>query len=276
MYVLVLVLAVFGLAANEEILSSILQAKESILKIEEDAEFITIWNFDNTILDGDSSEGRSDREASFKGLGQVAIEAGFSKKYPPQGGFAQFMQDYEEMEKQNEPKAYAYMAQMLAGAKEKDVLNLALGYFRKTLKSYLYKTAVDLIRSLQENGIKTYILTASPQIFVQGAGPLLNIPLNEIFGMQSEVKNGLLTDQMVLPLTTRQGKVEKIKQIVGQKKIYVLAGFGNNNENDMVFLKWIASQTLPAGKPLGVIGFKSLTTSLENFSTLPLIEQIDH
>lgn len=272
----------------DEIMMRITQAKNNLVREsglqEEQLAFLTIWNFDNTVLHGDSTEGLVDGEGKviFKGLAQVAIEAGFSKKYPSQGGFDRFWKDYQKMEEIDEPKAYAYVAQILAGAKESDVLNLSINYFDKTLKPHFFKASKDLIAALQSEGIQTTVITASPGLFVQGAGPLLNISRKNIYGMETVAKQGILTDQMVLPLTTRQGKVEKIEQIIQDilkskpkiKKVYVLAGFGNNNANDLVFLKWIANQQLPEAVPVSVVGFQAPSLP-QNFVTLLLSERAD-
>lgn len=250
---------------------------------EKDILFLTIWNFDNTILHGDTSEGLVDNEGKliFKGLAQVAIEAGLSKKYPANGGFARFWKDYKAMEKKDEPKAYGFLAQILAGAKQNDVLNLSTSYFDTTLKQHFFQAAKDLIVSLQNHNIQTRVITASPQLFVQGASPFLNIPRGQIYGIKTVVKDGIITDQLALPVTTRQGKVEKIQEIIKEilaensliKKVYVLAGFGNNNPNDIVFLKWIANQQFSTGKPLSVVGFQSPFLP-DNFVTLLLAEEV--
>ena len=270
----------------DEILAWITQTKEAIVKEEmengsdqEDLIFLTFWNFDYTILDGDTVEGRVDRDGKriFKGMAQIMIEAGLAAKYPAKGGFAQFWKDYQAMEAVDEPKAYSYAAQIVAGAKPQEVLKIATQYFDQTLKAFFFEASLDLIHGLQQEGIHTWILTASPQIFVQGASSFLNIPLEQVDGMETVVKNGFLTDQMVMPLTTREGKIQKIKEIVQQltnkkKKVYVLAGFGNNNANDMPFLNWIANQKLLKGKPLAVIGYKAPELQQENFRSLPLKE----
>ncbi len=243
--------------------------------------FLAIWNFDNTILDGDSTDGLKDGEGQvvFKGLAQVAIEAGLSKKYPAQTGYAQYLKDYDALEATDEPKAYAYAAQMLAGARKTDVLNLSKNYFGSVLRRHFFQMSKNLIASLQNLGIRIYIVTASPRLFVQGSSSYLNIPIQNIYGMETEEKNGILGEKMVLPLTTRQGKVEKIGQIVqsikekeGQiKQVYVVMGFGNNNSNDIVFLKWIADQNWPAGSPLSLFSFHPPSLP-KNFDSL-ILEQ---
>ncbi len=288
-YLILVLCFVFRLSAGdasiEEISKWISNTKHLI--IEKEAQdglnegeilFLTFWNFDKTVLDGDTTEGSVDLygKVIFKGLAQMAIESGLSKKY---SSFAKFWKDYKTLEGIDEPKAYAYPAQILAGAEEKKVLQLSTEYFEGTLKPYLFQSSVDLIRLLQEQNISVQIITASPRLFVQGAANILGIPLEDIYGMETVVKNGRLTDQMVLPLTTAAGKVKKIEEIVrvkmGQyKRVYVLAGFGNYNLNDMPFLKWIASQQLPAGKPLSAVDYQPPRIDQKNMVLLRLSQDL--
>ena len=98
--------------------------------------------------------------------------------------------------------------------------------------------------------------------------------------METVVKNSRLTDQLILPLTTREGKIKKIDLIVQEKlrtykKVFVLAGFGNYNLNDMPFLEWTASQQLPAGKPLAVVDYRPPRILQENFLLLPLTNELN-
>ncbi len=284
-YLILFLCFIFMLFSNdasvEEISTRIINTKQAIIKKEaqnglkeDDLLFLAFWNFDNTILDGDTTEGKTDLygKVIFKGLAQIAIESGFSKKY---SSFQKFWNDYEAMEKADVPKAYAYAAQILAGAEESKVLQLASDYFKSTLKPHLFQASMDLISELQEQKISIQIITASPRIFVQGAAPLLDISLGDVYGMETVVKNGRLTDQMILPLTTGKDKIKKIELIVQEKlrqykKVYVLAGFGNYNVNDMPFLGWIAAQKLSAGKPLAVVDYHPPQISEENFVLLPL------
>lgn len=269
-------------ATVDEILTWISNTKQKILEveatnqlIEEDLCFLTFWNFDKTILNGDSTEGSVDLygKTIFKGLAQVSIESGFSKQYH---SFAKFWKDYQSMEQVNPSKAYAYAAQIFAGAEEQKLLALATQYFSTTLKPYLFQASIDLIHGLHHQKISTQIITASPRIFVQGAASLLNIPLEDFYGMTTEVENGKLTDKIIFPLTTAEGKISKIKQIIqkkmGQyKKVYVLAGIGNYNLNDMPFLQWVVSQQLPAGEPLTVIDYHPPPVRQKNIVLLRLL-----
>ena len=274
-----------GDASVQEILDWIGSTKQALVAKEAESGlkegellFLTFWNFDNTILDGDSTEGSSDiyGKVIFKGLAQVAIEAGLSPKY---SSFEKFWNDYQAMEQKDERKAYAYAAQMLAGSEASQVLQLSTLYFQTTLGRHLFQASMDLIRGLQDRKISVQILTASPRIFVQGAAPLLKISANDVYGMETKVENGRLTSQMVLPLTTQKGKIKKIEEIVqkkmGQyKKVYVLAAFGNDNYNDMPFLEWTAAQQLPAGKPLAGVDYRPPRIQKENVVLLRLTEEI--
>ena len=72
-------------------------------------------------------------------------------------------------------------------------------------------------------------------------------------------RNGLLTEELIYPVTWSVGKLERLKQITaeiehepGRRKVFVLAGFGDSYSTDGPFLKLIATQSLPAGAPITV------------------------
>lgn len=61
------------------------------------------------------------------------------------------------------------------------------------------------------------------------------------------------------PVTWNIGKREKVQEVVAgsereepAKKVFVLAGFGDSYNTDGPFLKYIATQSLAAGKPIAV------------------------
>lgn len=64
----------------------------------------------------------------------------------------------------------------------------------------------------------------------------------------------------IYPVTWSDGKTEKLKEIIKKtqsdhpgKQVVVLAGFGNSFNTDGPFMKYVASQHLPAGKPISVM-----------------------
>jgi phosphoserine phosphatase len=269
---LALTLVTLGAVHAEEpddsrIIQQILQARGDILRSLEATNsapspvFLAFWDFDGTILKGDCSEGLSvDRKRVYPGLAQVAIERGFSSVYPPDRGFANFWTDYTNMEQRvGAWLAYPFIPQMLHGAKADDVLQLSRRHFSVTLSNYFMASSVKIIGAFRQNGVESHIVSASADLFVKGAAESIGIPSERIHGIEIRVRDGLLTDEIVYPVTWNIGKLKKIQSIVAQterelpgRRVFVLAGFGDSYATDGPFLKFIATQSLPAGKPIAV------------------------
>ena len=223
--------------------------------------FIAAWDFDGTILKGDCSEGLRDGDRTiYRGLAQVAIEKGLSSVYPPEGGFARFWTDYTNMyTRVGHWLAYPFIPQMLRGARADEVLRLSQNYFSSTLSNYLMASSVKIIRALERGGVQSHIISASADLFVKGAAESLGLPATHMHGIQVRIRDGRLTEELVYPVTWNIGKLERLKQIVadieqgpGSPKVFVLAGFGDSYGTDGAFLRFIATQDLPAGQPIAV------------------------
>jgi len=255
---------------DTRVIDHILQTRSAVLKSDAAAagktntnsspSFIVIWDFDGTILKGDSSEGLiEDGKAVYPGLAQLAIENGFSELYPRTGGFERFWTDYTNMDARiGHWLAYPFIPQMLRGAKADDVLRLSQQHFSHTMSNYLMSSSVKIIRALEREGIQSHIITAGADIFVKGAAPSLGIPANRIHGIELRIRDGRLTEELVYPVTWNEGKRERLQQLTKAlelecgSRVFVLAGFGDSYHTDGPFLKFIATQSLPAGKPLAV------------------------
>ncbi|MCX6925115.1 MAG: HAD family hydrolase [Verrucomicrobia bacterium] len=267
-----LVLAVLGTAHAEEpddsrIINHIFQTRDEILqRIGPTGSlpppvFLAFWDFDGTILKGDSSEGlNADGNLIYPGLVQCAIERGLSSLYPPDGGFGKFWTDYTNMEARIGPwLAYPFIPQVLRGAKADDVLQLSRRHFAGTLSNYLMASSLKIIHALDQGGVEPHIISAGADLFVKGAAESLGIPAHRIHGVELRARDGRLTEEIVYPVTWNIGKLEKLQAILAQmerespgRRVFVLAGFGDSYPTDGPFLKFIATQSLPAGKPIAV------------------------
>jgi phosphoserine phosphatase len=266
--VLLLTFSTFILARAEEpddsrIINQVLQTHDAIVKTTGDtnALFLAFWDFDGTTMKGDCSEGLNENgQAVYPGLAQLAIEHGLSQIYPADGGFEKFWNDYTNMDAHvGHWLAYPFMLQMLRGAKADDVRQLSCDYFANTLSNYLRSSSVRIIRELERGGVESHIISASAELFVQGVSASLDIPTNHIHGIEVRIRDGRLTEELTYPVTWNIGKRRKVQEVVAAaeheqpgRKVYVLAGFGDSYNTDGPFLKYIATQTLPAGKPISV------------------------
>jgi len=248
---------------DSRIIEQILHTRDAIQKISGDtnAVFLAFWDFDGTTMKGDCSEGlKEGDQAVYPGLAQLAIEHGFSEIYTPEGGFEKFWNDYTNMDAHvGHWLAYPFIPQMLRGAKADDILQLSRRHFSTTLSNYLRAASVHIIRALENGGVESHILSASADLFVKGASECLGIPTNHIHGIELRIRDGRLTEELVYPVTWNIGKREKVKEVTATiereqpgKRVFVLAGFGDSYNTDGPFLKFIATQSLPAGKAIAV------------------------
>ena len=267
---LALTLAVSALAPvraeepdDSRIIAQILNTRAAIQELpgNADALFLAFWDFDGTTMKGDCSEGLVESgQTIYPGLAELAIEHGLSAIYPPNGGFEKFWNDYTNMNARvGHWLAYPFIPQMLRGAKAEDVLQLSRQHFATTLSNYLRASSVHIMRVLEAGGVQSHIISASADLFVKGSSESLGIPTNHIHGIELRIREGRLTEELAYPVTWNLGKREKVQQVVAasereepSRKVFVLAGFGDSYNTDGPFLKYIATQSLPAGKPIAV------------------------
>jgi haloacid dehalogenase-like hydrolase len=227
----------------------------------ESTAFMTVWDFDGTILDGDCSEGlQRDGRVVYPGLAQLSIENGLSGIYPP-SGFAGFWRDYTMLDERiGHWLAYPYILQMLRGASAGQLSKLAAQEFETRYRDHYFASSVYLIKALQAAGIEVHIVSASAERFVRGAAASLDIDPGRFHGIRVTERDGLLTEELIYPVTWADGKRRRLQEILQARAelepdvpVFVIGGFGNSYNTDGPFLEWIARQALPAGKPVAVM-----------------------
>lgn len=222
--------------------------------------FLTAWDFDGTILRGDCSEGlREGNRQIYKGLVQLGIENNLAPDFPSVSGFDKFWAEYTRLdETKGHFAAYTFLPRIFAGTPADKIHRLADRQMKEVYQNYFFRSSRFLIEKLAKIKIKTVILSASPHFFVRSAADTLPVPERDIHGIRLKKKDGVLTTQLDPPVTYADGKVEKLREVVAGyqkegKRVFVLAAFGNSYHTDGPFLKFTASQKLPAGKPFSVM-----------------------
>jgi phosphoserine phosphatase len=224
--------------------------------------FMTFWDFDGTMLDGDCSEGLvREGKAVYPGLAQKAIDAGLYGLYSGTNGFALFWRDYRYLDERiGHWLAYPFLLQMLRGARAEAVSALAEEHFGAVLKRYFFAASTDMVAGLREADIEVHVVSASPELFVRGAASFLGIDPEQIHGIRAVPRDGRVTEQLIYPVTWADGKRERIEELLRERqarspsrRVFVIGGFGNSYNTDGPFLKWIAAQALPGGRPLAVM-----------------------
>ena len=91
----------------------------------------------------------------------------------------------------------------------------------------------QLIANLKEYGFEIWILTASPEFLYQKfLSEELGIPEVNILGMKSVVVDGVLTNEIVLPIPQDDGKANVIPTFIKTRPLVV----GGNSRGDMDML----------------------------------------
>ena len=210
--------------------------------------FLSFWDLDGTILKGDCSNGyKTEGKAIYKGLVQLSVEKGYSKKYK-KNEYEKLSREYKAMKK-NKGSAIAnsYLAQIYAGTKRQLIHDLSEDYFTSTLSHHYFESSMKMMKLLKKNEVMPVIISASPDIFVRAIAPTLGLSEDHFRGIRTKTKKGIITDEIVEPITYAEGKTENLKELVKYFKkkhradqVFVLAGFGNSYHTDGHFLNYIA------------------------------------
>ncbi|MCB1169181.1 MAG: haloacid dehalogenase-like hydrolase [Leptospiraceae bacterium] len=245
-----------------EVLKSILETRDSLAsQCSDGCIFLTFWDFDGTMLKGDCSEGlREDGELVYRGLVELTIEAGFSSEFR-RNEAARFEEEYRRRdETRGHRDAYTFLTTQYGGANPEEITAFAEKRFREVYQTYYFRSSLEIWNGLSEAGIQNHIISASPHFFVLGAGPTLSVPPERINGVRLKMRDGKLLPVLDPPLTYAEGKTSKLKEIVHRiqkenpdKKVFVLAAFGNSYHTDGDFLTYVQNLSLPAGKTSAIM-----------------------
>jgi len=226
------------------------------------ARFLAFWDLDGTLLRGDCSEGlASAGRVVYPGLVQLAIERGLSADYPADGGFFACRDDYALLRQRfGSWLAFPFLAQIFAGAYERELVELARAHFGATLQRFYFSASRLLFDGLAADGVEQHVLSASADFFVRGAAATLKLPPANLHGIRVRVDDGRLTRDPIAPVTTGEGKRARLLEIVRAvaaqapaRRVFVLAAFGDSYATDGAFLAHVAQQMFPAGRPLAVM-----------------------
>jgi phosphoserine phosphatase len=143
---------------------------------------------------------------------------------------------YLEMKKiNNDPRdAYAWLAQINRGLPESEVLKWAESAFAEIAPNPIFSEQKKLISLLLKNSVKIYIVTASPKLAVVPGAIAMGLTAENVIGVETEVVNGLITENKIEPITYRQGKVDALLKKTGNMNPFLCSG---NTIGDYELLK---------------------------------------
>lgn len=123
----------------------------------------------------------------------------------------------------NSFQACCLLAQRNAGFKLSQLIRWSQDCFKeKQLEVFSFQR--DIISFLKKNGVKIYIVSASPEWLVRQALIHHGLEVDEVVGVRTQVKDDLVTDQLEHPLSIGEKKVDAFLNRSLNKKTFFVAG----------------------------------------------------
>ena len=154
-----------------------------------------------------------------RGFFQFLIKQKFLiKKFPD-------LQEALDLTIKENGKKYAliWLAQILSGFKLTEVQKWVKQFFMKNpLKVFLiHKHTIEFLHS---KNIPVYIVSSSVQWVLEEALKKFNIPTDNIIGVRTIVRNGIITDQPVLPAPVHENKIKALHEKTKGANPFLVSG----------------------------------------------------
>lgn len=108
-----------------------------------------------------------------------------------------------------------YRVKYISGKSLQFYRDLGEETFNKYYKDKIFPPVKELINALKRNNFEVWIVTASPEgMYQQFLSKEFNIPVTNIIGVKSVIKNGIITDKIVFPVPQDEGKKEAIETFI--------------------------------------------------------------
>jgi len=118
----------------------------------------------------------------------------------------------------------------LAGLTPEEIELIGEACYRKSYKGKFYPEMKELIANLKEYGFEVWIITASPELLYQKfVAEELGLSNYNVIGAKSVIKEGIATDEIILPIPQDDGKAHAIETFIKTKPLLV----GGNSRGDM-------------------------------------------
>ena len=130
-----------------------------------------------------------------------------------------------------------YRVKYISGKSLQFYRDLGEKTFNKFYKQKVFQPVKQLISVLKDNNFEVWIVTASPEgMYQQFLSKEFDIPITNIIGVKSVIKNGIITDDIVYPVPQDEGKMEAIETFIQDKPLLV-AGNSRGDKEMIEFSK---------------------------------------
>jgi len=121
----------------------------------------------------------------------------------------------------------------IAGKSLQFYRDLGESCFKKYYANKIFEPMRSLINLLKKNGFEIWIVTASPEgMYQQFLSKEFQIPITHIVGVKSVIRNGVITDDVVIPVPQDHGKKEAIETFV--QDVPLLVAGNSRGDKEMI------------------------------------------
>ena len=121
----------------------------------------------------------------------------------------------------------------LAGMTPEEIATLGYDCYMRSYKGKMYPEMKALIANLKAFGFEVWILTASPEFLYQRfVADELGIPVTHVLGVKGVVKNGVMSDEIIMPIPQDDGKAQVIPTYI--KAVPLIVGGNSRGDMDML------------------------------------------
>ncbi|KGM97024.1 HAD family hydrolase [Clostridium novyi A str. 4552] len=159
----------------------------------------------------------------------------------------------------NAEKSKETFIKFLDGINEVDMKHLVKEFYEERLSKILYKDAIDTIKKLKQKGYKIYLISASPEIYLE---EFYNIKeVDKIIGTKLKVENGIYKSAIEGSNNKGEEKVRRLKEVLKEENMEV------DFENSYMFSDSLAD--LPLFK---LVGNPYLINSKKSYNNIKRLE----
>lgn len=195
-------------------------------------------DFDGTLICGDITDGLRDGPDSYKGLLELAILADILPSYKGLDGVKQMLNALL-LEAQECKVPYIYAAKPVANLSAKDeavLQHFVVKELETMVKRYLFAFSKDLFAFFETEGVRPFVVSASPHAFVSELFRYIPVPGENLFGVNLTEKHGRRVDHID---NHAGGKAERVRDLCSSRNLYPILSMGNKWSSDGHMLQYV-------------------------------------
>lgn len=152
---------------------------------------------------------------------------------------------YRDWKESGDPRpAYLWLAQINQGQSLQQVQEWAEKAVHAQDPLPIFPDQMRLIQWLLSQKVEVYIVTASIKWAVEPGARRLGLGFDRVLGIQTQVRNGIVTDQQEGIITYREGKPQALKAVTGGQAPFFACG---NTMGDFALLESATRLRLAVG-----------------------------